>query len=94
LSGHGVLSGTGEQRRVSRVGNSIAYQDSMRHHDPHATALPPAVPLGTDQHFETEKRQVWDETKRAYEVHEFVYELSWIRELGVWRRFLRTHRKP
>jgi hypothetical protein len=66
----------------------------MNHHVPRATALPPAVPLGTDQHFETEQRQVWDDTKRAYEVHEFVYEVSWIRELGVWRRFLRTHRKP
>ena len=65
----------------------------MRHHDPRATALPPAAPLGTDQHFETEKRTVWDEQTHTYEVREFVYEVSWVSELGVWRRFLRTCRK-
>jgi len=67
----------------------------MRTAEPHATALPvPSGPIGTDQHFETEQREVWDESTRAYEVHEFVYEVSWVSELGVWRRFLRTHRKP
>ena len=67
----------------------------MRNPSPHATPLPvPTGSLGTDARFETEKRQVWDEAKRAYEVHEFVYEVSFIEELGVWRRFLRTHRKP
>jgi hypothetical protein len=54
----------------------------------------PTSPLGTDARFETERRTVWDENKRVFEVHEFVYEVSWIHELGVWRRFLRTHRKP
>lgn len=50
--------------------------------------------MGTDQHFETEKRQVWDENTRTYQECEFVYEVSWIPELGVWRRFLRSYRKP
>ena len=66
----------------------------MRHPIPHATPLQlPASSAGTDQHFETERRSVWDECAQAYEVHEFVYEVSWVPELGVWRRFLRTHRK-
>jgi hypothetical protein len=66
----------------------------MRDGDPHAKALPvPAAPLGTDARLETEKRTVWVEHTRTYEVREFVYEVSWIAELGVWRRFLRAHRK-
>ena len=53
----------------------------------------PSAPLGTDARFETEKRTVWVEATRSYEVREFVYEVSWIAELGVWRRFLRAYRK-
>lgn len=66
----------------------------MRSVNPHGAALPvPAAPLGTDARFETEKRTVWVEATRSYEVREFVYEVSWIAELGVWRRFLRAYRK-
>ena len=66
----------------------------MRNVNPHGAALPvPAAPLGTDARLETERRQVWDETTRTYELREFVYEVSWIAELGVWRRFLRAYRK-
>lgn len=66
----------------------------MRSTDPHGSPLPaPSSPMGTDQHFETEQRSVWDEQTRTYEVREFVYEVSWIAELGVWRRFLRAYRK-
>jgi hypothetical protein len=65
----------------------------MRPLDTHATALPlSAIPLGTDTRYETERRTVWNEEKHTNEVHELVYEVSWIPELGVWRRFLRTHR--
>jgi len=35
---------------------------------------------------------VWNEENHTNEVHEFVYEVSWIPELLLWRRFLRTHR--
>ena len=67
----------------------------MRSPDPHGRALPvPDGPVGTDQHFETERRSVWDDRTHSYQEHEFVYEVSWMAELGVWRRFLRTHRKP
>ena len=44
-------------------------------------------------HWETENRIVWNERERANEPHELVYEISWISELGVWRRFLRSRRK-
>ena len=60
----------------------------------HATALQiPLVPIGTDRRYETDRRLVWNEEKRANEVQEFVYEVSWIPERGVWRKFLVTRRK-
>jgi hypothetical protein len=60
----------------------------------HAMALP--VPMafpGINQRYETETRTVWNDEKHTSEQHEFVYEVSWIPDLGVWRQFLRTHRK-
>ena len=61
----------------------------MRTTNTYATALPvPVVPLGINPHYETENRMVWNEEKYTSEEHEFVYEV-----LGVWRWFLRTHRK-
>jgi hypothetical protein len=66
----------------------------MRTTNTYATALPvPVVPLGINPHYETENRMVWNEEKYTSEEHEFVYEVSWIPDLGVWRWFLRTHRK-
>jgi hypothetical protein len=66
----------------------------MRTTNTHATALSiPVVPPGVNPRYETENQMVWNEEKHASEEHEFVYEVSWIPELGVWRRFLRTHRK-
>jgi hypothetical protein len=39
----------------------------------HATALEiPLVPIGTDRRYETDRRLVWNEEKRANEVQEFV----------------------
>jgi hypothetical protein len=56
----------------------------------HATALLlPVIPLGINLHYETENRTVWNQEKYTSEEHEFVYEISWIPDLGVWRRFLR-----
>ena len=60
---------------------------------PHGLPLSAPPSVGTDQRLETEKRMVWDENTCTYQEREFVYEVSWIAELGVWRRFLRTHRK-
>jgi len=58
----------------------------------HASALVPMVTQGTDPHCETDIRVVWNGENQTNEVHEFVYEVSWIPELLAWRRFLRTHR--
>jgi len=57
----------------------------------HTSDLVPAQ--GTDPHCETQIRMVWNEKSLANEMHEFVYEISWIPELLAWRRFLRAHRK-
>ncbi len=48
--------------------------------------LVPSFPAG-------ENRTVWNEQEHASEELELVYEISWIAELGVWRRFLRSQRK-
>ena len=53
----------------------------------------PAFPTGGDAHWETENRTVWNEQMHMSEERELVYEISWITELGVWRRFLRFQRK-
>lgn len=50
-------------------------------------------PSGLDVHWETEKRVIWNEQKHVNEEEELVYEVSWICEIGVWRRFLRSRRK-
>jgi hypothetical protein len=50
-------------------------------------------PEGVDLHWETENRMMWNEQQNAREEREPVYEVSWIRELGVWRRFLRSQQK-
>jgi hypothetical protein len=53
----------------------------------------PSFPLGVDAHWETQSRTVWNEQEQASEERELVYEVSWLAELGVWRRFLRCQRK-
>jgi hypothetical protein len=50
-------------------------------------------PAGIDTHWETVNRKMWNERERESEERELVYEVSWIAELGVWRRFLRSQRK-
>jgi len=60
----------------------------------HAEALPVAIlSAGIDTHWETEIRPVWNVGQLTAEEHELVYEVSWISELGLWRRFLRSERK-
>jgi hypothetical protein len=36
------------------------------------------------------RRVKWNEQRHACEECELVYEVSWIAEIGVWRRFLRS----
>ena len=43
-----------------------------------------------DPRYETEHRLVRNDEKRTNEEHTFVYEVSWIPEVGVWRSFLRA----
>jgi hypothetical protein len=52
-----------------------------------------AFPEGVDVHWETQRGVVWNEREHTREEHEFVYEISWIEELGLWRSFLRSHHK-
>jgi hypothetical protein len=60
----------------------------------HVTALPvSAFPAAVEARWETQNRTVWNELEHASEERELVYEISWIAELGVWRRFLRSNRK-
>ena len=50
-------------------------------------------PTGIDVHWETMRRMAWNERKQVCEEQELVYEVSWIAEIGVWRRFLRSQHK-
>jgi hypothetical protein len=59
-----------------------------------STILPiPGFPAGVDVHWETQRRVVWNEREHTREEHELVYEISWIKELALWRSFLRSQRK-
>jgi len=50
-------------------------------------------PATVDVHWETQRRVVWNGREHTREEHELVYEISWIKELGLWRTFLRSHHK-
>jgi hypothetical protein len=56
-----------------------------------AHAVP--FPERTDVRWETTNLQVWNAPERTAEQHELVYEISWVTELGTWRRFLTSWRK-
>ena len=57
------------------------------------TRIPTAFPAGFDVYWETDSRVMWNELERVTEKQELIYEISWIREIGAWRRFLRSRRK-
>jgi len=59
----------------------------------HAILAVPVFPSGVDAHLETQRRLVWNEQEHTSEEHQFVYEISWIEQLGLWRTFLRSHYK-
>jgi hypothetical protein len=50
-------------------------------------------PAGVDVHWETQRRVVWNEQEHTGEEYELVYEISWIKELGLWRSFLRSRHR-
>ena len=50
-------------------------------------------PERTDVRWETTNLQVWNAQQGTTEQHDLVYEISWVEELGMWRRFLRSRRK-
>jgi hypothetical protein len=52
-----------------------------------------SFPTGVDVRWDTQRRVVWNEQRRTREEHELVYEISWIKEIGLWRSFLRSQRK-
>ena len=57
-------------------------------------ALPvSAFPAAVELRWETQNRTVCNELEHTSEERELVYEISWIAELGLWRRFLRSNRK-
>jgi hypothetical protein len=51
------------------------------------------LPDAVDVHWVTQRRVVWNEREHSDEEHELVYEISWIKELGLWRTFLRSGHK-
>lgn len=60
----------------------------------HATAAYIAdFPEKIDTHFETTNLPVWNSQEGTAEHQELTYEISWIEELGMWRRFLTSRRK-
>jgi hypothetical protein len=51
------------------------------------------LPVSADEYRETQHRQVWNELECATEEQELIYEVTWVPELGAWRRFLKSRRK-
>ena len=49
-----------------------------------STILPiSGFPTGVDVHWEMQRRVVWNEQEHTREEHDLVYEISWIKELGL-----------
>ena len=59
----------------------------------HAVALVVPESPAVDARWETEHRTVWNQQQHVSEERELVYEITWIAELGSWRRFLRFQRR-
>jgi hypothetical protein len=47
---------------------------------------------GTDTHWITQNRVLWNENHHKTEKCELVCEVSWVSELSTWRSFLRSQR--
>jgi hypothetical protein len=50
-------------------------------------------PERTDVRWETTSLQVWNSQEGTAEEQDLVYEVSWVKDLGMWRRFLTARRK-
>jgi hypothetical protein len=60
----------------------------------HVPALPfPPFPARSGRRWEATNCLVWNDRERITEKQELIYEITWIHELGIWRRFLRSRRK-
>ena len=81
--------GAGDSRE-SRHERVVKMSISANHAEALAIA---AFPPGLDAYWETVNQTVWNERENTSEKCELVYEVSWISELGTWRRFLRSQRK-
>ena len=53
----------------------------------------PMFPAGVDTRWETTNYLVLNDRDCIAEKQELIYEVAWIPELGIWRRFLRSRRK-
>jgi hypothetical protein len=51
------------------------------------------IPTATDTRWETTTCFVWNERDQATAEEELTYEVAWIPELCMWRRFLLARRK-
>lgn len=72
----------------------LAREVEMRHevHSQEAAAGIAPFSERSDVHWETTTLPVWT-AEGTPEQQELVYEVSWIKELGMWRRFLTSQRK-
>jgi hypothetical protein len=59
----------------------------------HAVALIAPEPPAVGTRWETEHCMVRNQQQHISEERELVYEITWIAELGSWRRFLRFQRR-
>jgi hypothetical protein len=50
-------------------------------------------PQRADVNWETTNVRVWNARESIPEQYDLVYEVSWVEELGIWRRFLTSRRK-
>ena len=77
-----------EQRSCSAIKVELMPVVAIQERDFHTSAFPE----GVDIRWETEIRAAWNAGEWKNEIVELVYEISWIKELGTWRRFLRSRR--
>jgi hypothetical protein len=72
----------------------LAREVEMRHevHSQGTAACIAPFSERSDVHWETTTLPVWN-AEGTPEQQELVYEVSWIKELGMWRRFLTSQRK-